>query len=225
MENTDTDVNVDSSSATDTSVTTVDTTSNVSEDVKDTGSVEDKTVPYQRFHEVNEAKREAEEAAEQARQELEELRNSSITSSQDDEEEIDPEVESLVARIMEKRGFVSKDELTARDLKMQFDSDVIDLTNQYKDSGVPFNQNEVLAFAKKENIPVTNKATLQAVYKVMNEEKILEQTRNRAIAEFKENGSKTSAEKPGPGGAKAPEQEEVHGVKSRIAQARNKLNI
>lgn len=199
--------------------------SNGSEPVTNPGaSSTDTTVPFSRFQEVNDAKRKAEEEAQAAKEELEQFRAAQSQQPSNDEEEIDPEVESLISKVLAKQGYVRKDDLQASQAKVQFDLDSRDLTEQYKNSGVPFESQAVMDWAKQNGFNITNKASLEGAYKVMNQDKIVEQATNKALTNFQENGNKTAGEKPGPGGAKAPEEPEVHGLKGRIAAARQKVS-
>lgn len=197
--------------------------SNGSEPVINSDGAGDQTVPFSRFQEVNDRAREYESEKTRLEQELEELRSAQQPPAQE-EDDLDPEVEALISKVLSKQGYVKKDDLAAQQVQIQYGLDTRDLTEKYKDSGIPFDASEVRSFANKEGIQVTNKASLEAVYKVMNQDKLLEIATNKALTQFQENGGKTSAEKPGPGGAKVSEEPEVHGLKGRIAAARQKVS-
>ena len=190
-------------------------------DTNPSNGQEGKTVPYDRFHEVNESKRAAEERAQQAEEELAQLREQQAKKTQD-EDGIDPDTESLVDRIVKKKGYVSKAELEARDKQLQYQSDVSSLAQEYAKTGIPFVEKDVREFAQKEGINITSKTSLRAAYKLLNEEKILEAERNAAITQFKE-GSRSGAEKPGSGGAQPPKESKVVGTKNRIREAMKNL--
>lgn len=206
--------------ATDTaSVQTQDT--NGSETDKNSGEA---MVPSHRVREATEARRAAEAERDQLRQELEASRQQTTASSND--EDIDPEVQTLVTKILEKGGYVKKGDVDAAvkasDLQRQYNEDVATLTSKYGKTGVPFKSADVRTYANDNGINITSKASMEAAYRQMNYEKILDAERNAAIAAYKE-GGKTSAEKPGSEGAKKPEEQEVRGLKNRIALARSKL--
>lgn len=187
---------------------------------------QEQAVPFHRFQEVNDAKRKAEERAQAVEQELAAIRAADESKgSQTGDDEIDPDVEALISKTIKKLGYVSKDELAQDRAAQQYQLDTQALTDQYKNSGVPFDANAVREYAKENGLPITNKTSMEAAFKQMNWGKFMELERNRAVTEFKENGSKTSGEIPGPGGARQPEQPEAHGVKSRIAAARQKLSV
>jgi rRNA maturation endonuclease Nob1 len=182
----------------------------------DTNSSQEAMVPSHRVREATEARRKAEEEAETLRKENEELRSQgSQTPQANDDEEIDTDVEKLIEPILKKRGYVSKEDMDqavkAAETKRQYDSDVASLTSQYAESGVPFNVEDVRNYAKENGISISSKASLRAAYTDMNADKILEAERNKAIADFKENGSSTSAETPGGQGAQLPEDKKVEG--------------
>lgn len=196
----------------------------------DNNSSNEAMVPSHRVREATEARRKAEEERDAAQRELEELRSKqSQTPAQtgDDDEEIDVDVEKLVEPILKKRGYVTQEELRAAEAKRQYDSDVASLTAQYAESGVPFVAEDVRQYAKDNGINITSKASLKAAYLDMNADKILEAERNKAIAEFKENGSSTTAERPGGSGPELPAEKKVEGnnpkerLMSRIRIARS----
>lgn len=204
-----------------------------SEPVTNPGSTSSEhTVPFDRFQAANDKAKAAEERAAKAEQETETLRGQQSQSSDDDEDDdIEPNVRSLVTRIIKKEGYVKKDEVTAtvqataqaQELKRQYQQDTVDLTAKYASTGVPFVPEAVRDYAKENGINITNRASLEATYNVMNSGKILENARNAAIAEYKE-GGKLSGEKPGSSGASTPAEPEVRGLKNRIASARQKYS-
>lgn len=198
------------------------------------GEGQEQSVPFDRFQEVNnKAKSEAERAAKYER-ELEELRQQQSSQSSKEDEDIDPNVSSLVKKIIEKEGYVKKDALTEAvtksELARQYREDTSELTVKYAKSGVPFNADAIRDYAKENGINITSKASLEAAYRQANFDKILESRTNAAITQFKENGGKTTAEKPGSKGATPPVEKEVTGstaaerIKSRIGLARQKVS-
>lgn len=173
----------------------------------------DKTVPYDRFHEVNEAKKAADERAKKAEEELEKLRGDKTDKS---EEEPDPDVEKVLEDFAKRKGFVSKTEI-------QLQSDIQELKTEYSKTGVPFDDKKVYEYAQKNGLQVPqSKAAWRAAYRDMNHDSILEAERKRAVTEYRE-GNKSTAEKPGPGGAKKPTEARGEDRKSRIHNAAQKI--
>lgn len=197
----------------------VDTDSNGSEVDTNTDEGKDKTVPYDRFHEVNESKKQAEERARKAEEELEALKSNQQTSdkdSKDSDDDIEPDVEKLLDSYAKKKGFVSQSELQVR-------NDVQDLKLEYAKSGIPFDDRAIYDYSKKNGLPIPNsKEGWRAMYKALNHESILEAERKKAVIEYR-NGNKSTAEKPGPGGAKKPNEEKLPTRRERIHAAAQKV--
>lgn len=200
-----------------------------SEAVTNPGNGQEQSVPYNRFQEVNDKAKAAEERAAKAEQEAESLRQQhSSNSTSDDEDDIDPSVRKLVTKIIEKQGYVKKNDVDsavgAAEIRRQYNEDIVDLTSRYAKSGIPFVADDIRKFASESGINITSKASLDAAYKQMNFDKLTEAAKNAAITEFKENGDKNSAEKPGSTGAQAPQQPDVRGLKNRIHAARERIS-
>lgn len=204
-------------------------TSGSEPDTNPSGNQDSAQVPSYRLREANEAKRAAEDKAEKLQQELDAAKQPP-PSSDDDDDDIDPNVQSLVTKIIKKQGYVKKDEVDAsvqatvraQELRQQYQQDTTDLTSKYASTGIPFVADDVRNYAKENGIVISGKASLEATYQVMNSDKIVENTRNAAIAEYKEGGA-SSGEKPGSSGASMPAEPEVRGLKNRISAARAKL--
>ena len=113
------------------------TPANGSEPVTNTDGKTEQQVPFSRFQEVNDKAKQADERVAQLESELETERQAKVqqTSSED---ELDPEVLDLVKKSSAKLGLVSKEELDAREAQIQVRQDLVDLTSQYKDFGIPF---------------------------------------------------------------------------------------
>lgn len=218
----------DTSSVTDQQDTTVNTDDSTDQSSMDSNGSEvdnnaddskDKVIPYDRFHEVNEAKKvaekarqEAEEEARLAKEELEKYK----TGKSDTSEEPDPDVEKVLEDFARRKGLVSKTEI-------QLQSDIQELKAEYSKTGVPFDDKKVYEYAKKSGLPVPeSKAAWRAAYRDMNYDSILEAERKRAVTEYRE-GGKSTAEKPGPGGAKKPAEERGEDRKSRIHLAAQRV--
>lgn len=216
------------------SAATAQSTPNGSEPVTNPGSTTpEQQVPFSRFQSANDKAKAAEDRAAKAEQELEESRQKQTQtpppSDDDDDDDIDPSVRNLVTKIIKKEGYVKKDEVDAsvsaaseaQNRQRQYQEDTAALTTQYANSGVPFVAEEVRTYAKENGITISSKASLDATYKAMNSDKIIENARNAAVTEFQEGGA-LSGEKPGSNGATPPEEPQVRGLKNRIAAARQK---
>lgn len=186
--------------------------------VTSTGESKEQTVPFSRFQDVNDkAKAEAERAA-QLEEELAQLKEQQNQTPQN-EDEVDPEVLDLVKKSASQLGFVSKDELDAREARIQVQQDITDLTAQYKESGIPFDGKKVMDYAKDNNLPITSKKALEAVYRDMNYEAIVEANRKAAVDSYLA-GDKSSGEKGTSSGDKPPEEPKAGSLKDRIKAAR-----
>lgn len=196
---------------------TVETKSNGSEADTNTDEGKDKSVPYDRFHEVNEAKKQAEERATKVEQELEDLKKSNEESqNESSSDEIDPDTEKILESYAKRHGLVSKSEL-------QLQSDVQDLKSEYAKSGIPFEDKAIYDYSKNNGLPVpSSKEGWRAMYRALNHESILETERKRAVEAYR-SGDKSTAEKPGPGGAKAPTETKLLTRKERIHAAAQKV--
>jgi hypothetical protein len=194
------------------------------EPVTSTGaSGSEHTVPFGRFQEVNDKAKDFESKYQQAQEELESLRESQSQKTNTDED-IDPDVLDLVKRSAGKLGFVSKEELDAREARLQVQQDITDLASQYKDSGIPFDGKKIIEYAKANGMQITSKKSLDAVYKEMNYEAIIEANRKAAIDSYQK-GNLSGGEKPGSKGAQAPQEQKPGSLKDRIAAARQKAGF
>lgn len=196
---------------------------NGSEPVTNPGKTEEQTVPFTRFQEVNDKAKTAEEKANQLEQELSTLKEQHNQTPQS-EEEVDPDVLDIVKKSADKLGFVSKEELDAREARIQVQQDINDLTSQYKDSGIVFDGKAIIDYAKANGMPLGSKKSLDAVYKEMNYDAIVEAQRKAAVASYQE-GAKGGGEKPGSQGAQAPQEQTPGSLKDRIKAAREKAGV
>lgn len=196
-----------------------------SEGVKDPG---EQQVPYTRFQEVNERAKQAEEEAQRFKEENERLM--SRTQEPSGTDELDPDVEKMLDGYAKKRGLVSKDELQAQEMNQQVKRDVQTLETTPPVAGIPYDHRAITEFAQANSIPLTSKAALEATYRQMNWDKIMDATRNGAVEAYRSSGSQ-GAERPGSQGAQPPADAEVKGrnpkerIQSRITLARQKNNI
>lgn len=176
----------------------------------------DKTVPYDRFHEVNEAKRQAEERTKELEAELETAKAAKQETSNQDDVDIEEDTEKLLDAYAKKKGLVSQADI-------QVKQDIQDLRTEYAKTGVTFDDKVIYDYAKKNDLPVPqSKAAWRALYRDLNHEAIVEAERKRAVSEYRE-GTKSGAEKPGPGGAKAPSDPQLQTRKERIHAAANRI--
>lgn len=184
-------------------------------------------VPSDRLREETEKRRKAEE-------ELEELKKSQtqppVQPSQDDDIELEPDTERLLDSYAKKRGLVSKEELDNQAVETQVKQDIRDLESNPPNPGIPYDHQEVMKFAKDNDLPATSKAALRAAYRELNYDKIVEAEHQKAIDGYQIAGA-SGAEKPG-GGASVPSSEpELTGKtpkerrRERIAAARQRLQI
>jgi len=193
-----------------------------SEAVINSGGTEEQQVPFTRFQEVNDKAKEAEERAERLQGELDAAKQTQTPPNSDDD--VEPDVLDLVKKSGAKLGFVSKEELDAREARIQVQQDINDLSTQYKDSGIPFDGKKVIDYAKANGMPLGSKKSLDAVYKEMNYDTIVEAQRKAAVAAYQE-GAKSGGEKPGPKGAQAPEEPKAGSLRDRIKAAREKAGV
>lgn len=201
--------------------TTATTPPPVSEDVTNTGKSDEQTVPFTRFQEVNDKAKTAEERAAQLESELASLKEQQIQTPEDD---VEPDTLELIKKANAKLGYVSKEELDAREARIQVQSDINELTSHYKDSGIPFDGKKVIEYAKANGMPLGSKKSLDAVYKEMNFDTIVETQRKAAIAAHQES-AKSGAEKSGSSGAKAPSEPKPTSLKDRIRMARENAKV
>lgn len=184
-------------------------------------------VPSDRLREETEKRRQAEEESARLQAELDS--RPAVTPTVNEDDDLDPEVEDLIRKGAKKLGLVSQTELDAIQTNAQVRQDVTALEATPPVPGIPYDHKAVMAYAEANNLPITSKAALQAAYKEMNWDKIVEAERNRAIDGYKA-GNGGGAEKPGSGGATPPSEPDVTGrnpkerIKSRIGLARQKLN-
>lgn len=215
----------------------VQTPPNGSEAVTNPGSgAPEQLVPFSRFQEVNDKAKTAEEELRKANEELERLRQQPPTpqTPQNGDDDLDPEVVEIVKKSASKLGFVTAEQLAAREaelkLQTQVQQDVRDLEGHYASSGIPYVHQDVLKYATDNNLPITSKAALEAAYRGLNWNKILEAERQRALAD--NHGSGSGAERPGRSAPQQPQDpNKVEGRNpqergiSRIRAARQKLSI
>lgn len=200
------------------------TTSTGSEAVTNTGGTGEQQVPFTRFQEVNDKAKAEEERATNLQKELDDFKAQQAQTTSSSDEELDPDVLDLVKRSSAKLGLVSKEELDTREAQIQVRQDIVDLTSQYKDSGIAFDGKKVIDYAKANGMPLGSKQSLDAVYQYMNREAIVEGQRKAAVTAFQE-AAKGGGEKAGSKGASAPEEQQPAGLKDRIRQAREKAGF
>jgi hypothetical protein len=195
----------------------------VSEDVTNTGSQEEQSVPLTRFQEVNNGLKAEREARTQLEERLAAIEQST-SSTQNDELEIDPDVQKILDTYAKKNGFVSKADLEAveraAEVKLQVQQDIADLSKELKG----FDYNKVLEHAKSEGLSINSKADLKSAYITMNYTNDLENARKAAVAEFQESG-RVTGETTGSTAQRAPEVQQAQGTKSRITAARERLGL
>lgn len=199
-----------------------------SEPVTNPVEPKEQTVPFTRFQEVNDKAKTAEEEARTLREENEQLKQQTAPQTPQNDDEIDPEVEKMLDGYAKKRGLVSKEDLDSERNRLQVQQDVNTLTATPPVPGIPYEHQAVMDYAKANGLPITSKAALQAAYKELNWDKIVEVERQRAIESYKTAGT-SGAEQPGSPGPAAPSEPEITGkstkdrTRERIRIARQKL--
>lgn len=182
-------------------------------------------VPSDRLREETEKRRRAEEE----RDALKAAQEPKPTPPSQ-EDDLDPDVEKLLDGYVKKRGFVSQEDLAAERQRVQVQQDVKDLESTPPVAGIAYDHKDVIEYAEKNNLPITSKAALQAAYKEMNWEKIVESEHQRAIDGYK-NAGKSAAETPGSPGAAPPAEPEITAkdprqrTRERLKLARQKLSV
>jgi hypothetical protein len=194
-----------------------------SEPVTNTEVKPEHSVPFDRFQEVNDKAKEAEEKVRVSEARIAELEAQQTRTPSDEDIELEPDTEKLLDSYVKKHGFVSQQDLAAERNKIQVQQDIRDLTDQYAKSGIPFEDKKIFDYAKQNNLPITSKSALDAAYKQMNWDKLVETERQRAIDQFK-SGNSSSGEKPGSSAPTTPEEPQTGNLRSRIRAAHQKLN-
>lgn len=185
-------------------------------------------VPSDRLREETEKRRKAEERAQELEQQL--AQSKQPQTPQNDDDDLDPETEEIIRKGAKKLGLVSQAELDKRNLDIQVQQDVKDLETTPPSPGIPYDHKAVMEYAQANNLPITSKSALQAAYKELNWNKIMEGERQRAIEGYKTAGS-SSAESPGSGGPQPPSEPEITSknpkerTRERIRLARQKLQV
>lgn len=192
-----------------------------SEGVTPPASSDEQHVPYQRFQEVNTRAKEAEDRAAALEAELQAARDSGRQTppANEDDDFLEPDVEDLIRRGAKKLGLVSRDELQAQEMQRQVAQDVRNLETEYANTGVPYDHQAIVDYAKENNLPITSKAALRAAYRDMNWDKIVETERQRSIDAYK-SGNSGGAERPGNSAPPAENAPQPQGIKARIRAAR-----
>lgn len=171
-------------------------------------------IPLERFQEVNNSLRDL-------KSQLAELKPAEQPTPET--EQLDPAAEKMLESWATKNGFVRQGDLAEDRRALAFERDMSDLARDHKG----FAPEKVAEFAR-ENLGtdsfLTSKAAYKLVFDKMTETDRIESARKAALADAAKPGA--FAEKPGPGGAKAPAEESSKGktLKERIALAREKIS-
>ncbi|HWT40189.1 MAG TPA: hypothetical protein VN081_02880, partial [Dongiaceae bacterium] len=193
----------------------------VSEDVTNPGTPEEQSVPFSRFQEVNNGLKEEREARAQLEERLAAIEAAGNTPN---DQEIDEDVKKILDTYAKQSGLVSKADLEAvqkeAELKLQVQQDIADLTKELNG----FDYNKVMEHAKEAGLSINSKADLKSAFINMNYANDIENAKKAAIAEFQESG-RTTGELSSTGTPQPTNEEQVQGVKSRIALTRQKLGI
>ena len=187
-----------------TPVVTDDTSTQNTED-NATATQDVKTVPYDRFAEVNEKFRSTELQKAQLEAKLEMLEKMQTAgNAAKAEPHVTPEIaaakeqlKNLLKEVAPDLGFVSQDELRRRDAEANFKAEVQTLKEKYngKDGRPAFDDKEALDYAVKNNI------TLERAYKEMHESELINWHVQQAINKSKgittENSNSTGSQNVG----------------------------
>lgn len=200
-------------------------TPTVSEDVNHPeGNTPPKTVPYERFQEVNDKANKAAADAEEMKATLARLGDAITPKAADDG--IDPEADKL----LRDAGYVRKDEVTGmlRDyqVEQQVKSEMDGLKSKYKEQGLTFDPQEVMKYADeklggKQNLQSAE--AFEAAFIHMKLPEIQEAAKKAGIDAAHTPGG--YSEKPTTGGAKHPGAEAPQqglSTRDRIKQAMTK---
>lgn len=182
----------------------------------------EQSVPYSRFVEVNSAAKKAQEDAAEAKQRLEEIQQA-LSPKSEPEVTLDPDVEKVLEGWAKSKGYVTQEELSQERVRLQLEEDVASLKSKYQD----FDPVKITEFAKENGIGLNSKAALEATYKYMNAEKVVDEAKKQAIEESR---NSEFAERPGAGGQPPAPKDDVEGgdsrsrIRSRIGNAMKKLS-
>lgn len=164
---------------------------------QDENPQESKTVPYERFAEVNETAKQTKAEIEALKAEIAQMRTG--TSQEAPKSDESPEVreakkqlESLFEQFAKERGFVSQAELRQKEQDQQLKSELKSLEDRYngKDGRPAFKQKDIIKFAYEKGI-----SDPEVAYKVKYEKELdnwkIEQalTKTRGVATESSNGS------------------------------------
>ncbi len=169
---------------------TTDTSSNVNETDQETGEsgsaldtkVDDgKTVPYERFREVNEKAKRVDELED----EIQRLKGQAPKTEIDPKKE---QVKEALKPILEELGYVSKEELAKIDEDKQVQSEISTLEKQFdgKDGRPKFVKEDVIKYALQNKI-----GSVEVAYKQLHEKELINWYIKKAQAESK--GFKTES--------------------------------
>jgi hypothetical protein len=141
------------------------TTETTQETSQDDSSDTSKTVPYERFAEVNSIKKQLQAEIDQLKAQV----KSSVPAPQ-----ADPQRETIKQQldpILKEMGYVSKAELEQQDADRKLDGEINKLADKYngKDGRPKFERSKVLDYASKNLI-----GNLEVAYKAMNEASLMD---------------------------------------------------
>jgi hypothetical protein len=183
---------------------TDDTSSSESQEDNATATQDLKTVPYDRFAEVNEKFRNTELEKAQLQGRLEALEKMQQQLPKTEQPAVAPEVaaakeqlKELLKEVAPELGYVSKEELRRRDAEASFKAEVVTLKEKYsgKDGRPAFDEKEALDYAVKNNL------TLERAFKEMHETELINWQVQQAIAKSRgiqtENSNSTGSQQVG----------------------------
>lgn len=168
---------------------------------------------------VTVALRQAREEAKATREELQQIKENlaSIGGKQEPESNLDPEVEKTLQAWADKNGLVRKADLDADLARQRGNQELLEIKGQYSLSDDDLER--VRVQANKNG--ATNKEGLDAAYKQLFFDKIIEDKVKEALA----GGPRSTVEKPGPGGPVTPGTPQPASAKGDTMQDRLKNRI
>ncbi len=162
---------------------TTETNQEASSETQDNSEVQSKTVPYERFSEVINSKKELESKITKLEEQMAAFKPSTPETPTDPKEEV---VKQQLKKYLEDLGYVSKAELEAQEKQKesdrQLEQNISSLSQKYdgKDGKPKFNKSKVLEYASQNLI-----GNLEVAYKQMHEVELLDHAIKQALGKSK----------------------------------------
>ncbi len=139
-----------------------------------------KTVPYERFKEVNSSKNELKEEIERLKSQLNEIQSAKTPTTPPNPQE--EQVKQQLDHYLKELGYVSKQELEQVEADRALQSTIQELEKKYdgKDGRPKFDRDEAIEFARKNLI-----GNLEIAYKQMHEAELMDYAIKKAMGKTK----------------------------------------